>query len=64
MIDKLKPTFIALRPIELQRLQDGFPETFTLYREVRRIGGPPPRLENMGLRYGSVDSLFFILQRR
>ena len=63
MIDVLKPTFIVLRPHDLPELQERFPETFALYREVRRIGGSPPELENMGLRHGTVDALFFVYER-
>jgi hypothetical protein len=63
MIDVLKPTFIILRPYELPELKERFPQTFALYREVRQIGGPPPKLENMGLRYGTVDALFFIFKK-
>lgn len=65
VINDLKPTFLALRPGELENLRKALPDTAALYQTVDHITAQQPvTLENFGAAYWLIDNDFTILKKR
>jgi hypothetical protein len=64
MIDRMRPLWIVLRPVELEQLRALYPETAALYEEVERFGAGAPEVEWGGYVKTTVDSQLLIMRRR
>lgn len=61
VIDRLKPTYIVLRPAELEEFQRYFPETFERYQEIDRVKARDNLfIERWGYSVYAVDTEFTI----
>ena len=63
LIDKLRPDWIVIRPIELDYLRSGYPGTAAQYQEVRRFGSHRTAIERGWYWKVTVDSEFLIMRR-
>jgi hypothetical protein len=64
LIAQLLPSFLVLRPNELEDLQAEEAETSSRYRVVERFSAEAgPRLRAFNVEYFSVDNEFIILER-
>jgi hypothetical protein len=65
LVDALKPTFIVMRPLELNLLKQNYPKTAALYTPVARIQARPNLdLSHLGYEYRKADADFTILKKQ
>ena len=65
LVDALKPTYIVVRPQELEALRKNYPETADLYSLVfEKQAKAGLEFVNMGYRYVIIDDHYKILKRR
>ncbi len=63
LVDALRPTWVVMRPVELDYFEAGYPATAAEYRQVWRIGTSADAIGWFGYSKVTVDSEFIVLRR-